>query len=50
MIDALDSRETVAYAGVRARNKRHQVSVDALAYNTPTVKTYNMIRVTLART
>ena len=29
MIDALDNRETVAYACVRARNKRRQVSIDA---------------------
>jgi hypothetical protein len=29
MIDALGDGEAVAYAGVRARNKRHQVSIDA---------------------
>jgi hypothetical protein len=27
--DALDNREAVTYAGVRARNERHQVSIDA---------------------
>jgi hypothetical protein len=27
--DVLDDREAVTYAGVRARNERHQVSIDA---------------------
>ena len=27
--DALDDRKAVTYAGVRARNERHQVSIDA---------------------
>ena len=58
MIDALGNREAVAYAGVRTRNKRHQVSIDArkpihrIGNIIPSlrpaiflpVKTYNMIK------